>query len=323
MTIKLSNYARISGTGAYLPTRIVTNHDLANRVDTTNEWIVSRTGIEQRHIAGAQESTAMMATQAAQKALEAARIHPNDVDLIIVATCSPDNNFPSVACELQNCLGITNRSAAFDIAAACSGFIYALSVANQFIKAGLAKTALIVGSETLSRLVDWDDRATCVLFGDGAGAVVLQASNEPGVYSTHLHAAGEHTDLLSARHPTTTTPENCFIRMQGNTIFKLAVTELTQAVTETLAANAISIDKIDWFIPHQANLRIIQAIAKRLQLPDLKVVITLDKHANTSAASIPLALDTAVRDGRIKRGDVLLLEAFGSGLTWGSALVQY
>ena len=315
-------YSRILGTGSYLPTHIVTNDDLAQRINTSDEWISTRTGIKQRHIASTGENTAIMATRAAQKALQSACIVANSLDLIIVATCSPDNNFPSVACELQHNLQITNQCPAFDIAAACSGFIYALSVANQFIQMGTAKTVLVVGSEVLSRLLDWNDRTTCVLFGDGAGAVILQASDEPGIYASHLYADGQYGDLLFSRHLATKAENGC-IAMQGNAVFKLAVTHLTKAITTTLMAHAITADQIDWFIPHQANLRIIQAIAERAQLPQNKVIITLDKQANTSAASIPLALDTAIIEGKVKSGDMLLLEAFGGGLTWSSMLIRY
>jgi 3-oxoacyl-[acyl-carrier-protein] synthase-3 len=318
-------YSRIIGTGSYLPPRIVSNAELAETVDTTDEWIVSRTGIKQRHLINPKtdEGTNFMAIQAAKKALEAASLKAAEIDLIIVASCSPDYTFPSVACFVQKELGIHNKSPAFDITAACSGFIYSLSVADLMIKSGGVKNALVIGAESISRFINWEDRSTCVLFGDGAGAIILQASQAPGIYSTHLHAAGEHTDLLYAERPYGGTENNCHIHMQGNPIFKLAVTELSDAVKETLEKNNVQPEQLDWLVPHQANLRIIQAIAERLNMSMEKVVCTVDKHANTSAASIPLALDVAVRDGRIKRGQLILLEAFGGGLTWGSALIKY
>lgn len=318
-------YARIIGTGSYLPTQIMTNDELAQKVATNHEWIIERTGIEKRHIAQADEVASSMAEHAARQALNAANISAEKIDMIIVASATPDFIFPSVACVLQARLGIKNCPA-FDLSAACTGFIYALSVADQYIKTGFAKTILVVASEIMSRLVDWDDRKTCVLFGDGAGAVILQASDAPGIRSTHIHANGEYQALLwvpsllpSQRKP----GQEPYVNMQGAEVFRLAVNQLSSIVDETLQANNVEGKNIRWVVPHQANLRIIQAIAKKLNLPMEQVIVTVSKHGNTSAASIPLALDEAVRDGRIKRGDTLLLESFGAGLTWGSALVDF
>lgn len=318
-------YSKIAGTGSYLPEKIMTNADIAERVETSNDWIVERTGIKRRHIAAKDETAATMAEMAAKNAITAANLSPDDIDFIIVATATPDHVFPSVACLLQQRLNISSCPA-FDIVAACTGFIYGLSIADQFIKAGIYKNVLVVASEIMSRLIDWDDRKTCILFGDGAGAVVLQASESPGILSTHLHADGNYKDLLwvpgfftgekEKEHPP-------FIRMQGNEVFRLAVNYLSKVVDEALEANGLSSDKIDWLVPHQANYRIIQAIAKKLNLPLEKVILTVAEQGNTSAASIPLALDTAVRSHKIKRGDHVLLEAFGAGLTWGSALLVY
>ncbi len=318
-------YARIVGTGSYLPPQIMTNAELALRIDTSNEWIVDRTGIERRHIAGPDETAGSMAEQAARAAIAAADLQPSDIDFILVATTTPDYICPSVACLLQHRLGISGCPA-FDIVAACTGFIYGLSVADLYIKAGMAKNILVVASEVMSRLVDWDDRRTCVLFGDGAGAVVLQASDQPGIRSTHIHADGAYEALLwvpsslPAQRKVGVEPT---LKMQGNEVFRLAVNTLSQCVDEVLLHNHIDEHEIDWLIPHQANIRIIQAIAKKLDLPMDKVVLTVADHGNTSAASIPLAMDQAIREGRVKKGDTLLLEAFGAGLTWGSALVDY
>jgi 3-oxoacyl-[acyl-carrier-protein] synthase-3 len=318
-------YARIVGTGSYLPPQIMTNAELALRIDTSNEWIVDRTGIERRHIAGPDETAGSMAEQAARAAIASANLQPCDIDFILVATTTPDYICPSVACLLQHRLGISGCPA-FDIVAACTGFIYGLSVADLYIKAGLAKNVLVVASEVMSRLVDWDDRRTCVLFGDGAGAVVLQASDQAGIRSTHIHADGTYEALLwvpsslPAQRKIGVEPT---LKMQGNEVFRLAVNTLSQCVDEVLVHNHINEHEIDWLIPHQANIRIIQAIAKKLDLPMDKVVLTVADHGNTSAASIPLAMDQAIREGRVKRGDTLLLEAFGAGLTWGSALVDY
>ncbi len=319
------SYARILGTGSYLPERILTNSELEKSIDTTDEWIKERTGIAQRHIAAEHETASSMAEQATLRALQAANLAATDIELIIVGTVTPDQVFPSTACLLQQRMGIGN-CIAFDINAVCSGFVYALSVADQFIRSGMVKTALVVGSETLTRMLDWQDRATCVLFGDGAGAVILGASDEPGIYSTHLYADGNYKDLLfvpslmtSQRKP----EQQPFLQMEGRELFKIAVTELGNLVDETLAKNNLTQSAIDWLIPHQANKRIIMAAAKKLGLPEERVIITVADQANTSAASVPLALDTGIRDGRIKRGDLLLLEAFGGGLTWGSALIRY
>jgi 3-oxoacyl-[acyl-carrier-protein] synthase-3 len=319
-------YARIIGTGGYLPERVLTNADLERMVDTSDEWIRSRTGIVKRHIVADGESTCDLAERAARAALEAAGREPRDVDLIIVATTTPDMIFPSTACLLQQRLDI-HGCAAFDVQAVCTGFVYALGIADKFIRTGSAKCALVVGAEALSRIIDWTDRSTCVLFGDGAGAVVLEASAEPGILSTHLHADGEFQDLLKVPAGVSQGLDRingqACIRMQGNEVFKVAVNTLGRIVDETLAANRMRKEDIDWLVPHQANTRIIGATAKKLNLPMERVVLTVDQHGNTSAASVPLALDVAVRDGRIQRGDILLLEAFGGGFTWGSALVKY
>jgi 3-oxoacyl-[acyl-carrier-protein] synthase III len=320
-------YARIAGTGSYLPEQIVTNADLEKRVDTTDEWIRTRTGIRQRHIAADGQTTGDLAFEAAQRAMAAAGVEAREIDLIVLGTTTPDIIFPSTACLLQHRIG-ANGCAAFDVNAACSGFIYALGVADKFIRSGAAKTALVVGAETLSRMLDWTDRGTCVLFGDGAGAVVLKASDEAGVMSTHLHADGGHKELLynpvGVSVGFTDEPNHGVrVRMTGNEVFKVAVKTLDAVVEETLAANNLDKSAIDWLIPHQANLRIITATAKRLAMPMERVVVTVDRHGNTSAASVPLALDEAVRSGQVKRGELLLLEAFGGGFTWGSALVRY
>lgn len=311
--------ARISGTGSYLPSRILSNADLEKIVDTTDEWIFTRTGIRERHIAAADELTSDLALNAAKNAIDSAGISAADIDLIIVATTTPDKVFPSVATVLQRKLGIAGCPA-FDLQAVCSGFVYALATANNFIKAGSAKCVLVVGADTFSRITDYTDRGNCILWGDGAGAVILQASSEAGVISTHLHADGNYEKMLHV-------PRNMngpdAVQMEGNAVFKMAVNTLDQIVDETLTANGLQKSDIDWLVPHQANIRILQATAKKLEMDMDKVVVTVDKHGNTSAASIPLALDVAVRDGRIKRGDILLMEAFGGGFTWGSALIKY
>ena len=320
-------YARIAGTGSALPEQVITNAELAARVDTSDEWIAERTGIRQRHIAAEGQTTGDLAFAAAQAALLAAGVDAREIDLIVLGTTTPDLVFPSTACLLQHRLG-ANGCAAFDVNAACSGFIYALTVANQFIRTGMAKTALVIGAETLSRFLDWNDRATCVLFGDGAGAVVLKAADEPGILSSHIHADGGYKELLwnpvgvSAGF---TDEKNHGLRvlMQGREVFKVAVKTLDRVVEETLEANQLDRHQLDWLIPHQANLRIIEATAKRLDMPMDRVIVTVDKHANTSAASVPLALDHAVRSGKVRRGQLLLLEAFGGGFTWGSALLRY
>jgi len=316
-------FSRISGTGSYLPAKILTNAELERMVDTTDEWIFARTGIRERHIAASDEYTSDLGIAAAKKAIEAASIDVQDIDLLIVATTTPDRVFPSTACMIQNQLGIKNNSPAFDVQAVCSGFVYALSVADSMIKTGAAKTALVIGAETMSRITDWTDRSNCILWGDGAGAVILQASDEAGIITTHLHANGSYEKLLTVPAGVSRQEGDKTIKMEGNAVFKMAVNTLDQIVDETLLANGMQKSDVDWLVPHQANIRILQATAKKLDMDLDKVVVTVDKHGNTSAASIPLALDTAVRDGRIKRGDVILMEAFGGGFTWGSALIKY
>jgi 3-oxoacyl-[acyl-carrier-protein] synthase III len=320
-------YSRIIGTGGYLPENVVTNKDLEKIVDTTDQWIVERTGIQKRHIAREDEYTCDLAEQAARKALGMAGCKPQDIDLVVVATTTADQVFPSTACLLQARLGI-HGPAAFDVQAVCTGFIYALSVADKFIKAGSATRALVVGAETISRIIDWTDRNTCVLFGDGAGAVVIEASDEPGIISTHLHADGAFEGMLRvpggiSRGYKQLQEGAGFMEMRGNEVFKVAVTTLGRIVDETLAANGMKKSDIDWLIPHQANIRIINATARKLQTPMERVVVTVHEHGNTSAASVPLALDVAVRDGRIKRGETLMMEAFGGGFTWGSVLAKF
>ncbi|QCU89888.1 beta-ketoacyl-ACP synthase III [Thiomicrorhabdus sediminis] len=320
-------YSRIIGTGGYLPEKILTNADLEKMVDTSDEWIRERTGIQQRHIAADGQTTCDLAEVASQRALEMAGIDAQSIDLIIVATTTPDKIFPSTACLLQQRLNI-HGCPAFDVQAVCSGFVYALSVADQFIKTGMSKRALVVGAETLSRITNWEDRNTCVLFGDGAGAVILEASNEAGILSTHIHADGEYEELLHvpsgpSKKPQTDEIAERTMSMKGNEVFKVAVNTLSRIATETLAANNMQKEDIDWLVPHQANMRIINATAKKLKLRDDQTVVTVHKHANTSSASVPMALDEAIRDGRIQRGQTLLLEAFGGGFTWGSALIKY
>jgi 3-oxoacyl-[acyl-carrier-protein] synthase-3 len=315
------------GTGGYLPEKVLTNHDLEKMVETTDQWITERTGIKKRHIAGDNETTVDLAEHAARQAIEAAGLVPQDIDLIILATTTPDRVFPSSACLLQHRLDI-HGCAAFDIQAVCTGFVYALGVADKFIRSGTHRHALVIGAETLSRIVDWTDRGTCVLFGDGAGAVVLGASEKQGILSTHLHADGQYKDLLSTNGGISEGYNNdvdgtAYITMQGNEVFKMAVNTLGRIVDETLAENGLEKSDVDWLVPHQANIRIINATAKKLKIKTDHVVITVQEHGNTSAASVPLALNEAVRDGRIKRGDMLLLEAFGGGFTWGSALLRY
>lgn len=323
----MMKYSRITGTGSYLPEKVLTNHDLEKIMDTSDEWIRDRTGIYKRHIAAGGETTCDLAEIAATRAMEAAGRTPRQIDLIVLATTTPDRVFPSTACLLQQRLDI-HGTAAFDVQAVCTGFVYALAIADKFIKTGSARCALVVGAETLSRIVDWNDRGTGILFGDGAGAVVLEASDEPGILSTHLHADGSYEHLLtvpagiSAGYDKVQAGQ-AYIQMQGNEVFKMAVNTLGRIVDETLAANNMEQTDVDWLIPHQANIRIIQATARKLKMSMDHVVVTVDEHGNTSAASVPLALDVAVRDGRIKRGEILLMEAFGGGFTWGSALLKY
>ncbi len=318
-------YSRISGTGSYLPERILTNADLEKMVDTSDQWIVERTGIRERHIAADHETTSDLAFAAARKAIAAAAIDVAEIDLVIVATTTPDLIFPSTACLVQNKLGMSNGSAAFDVQAVCSGFVYALSIADNFIRAGQARRALVIGAETLSRITDWSDRGNCILWGDGAGAVILEASETPGIISSHLHADGRYKDLLHVNGGVSTesTDAKPTMQMQGNAVFKMAVNTLDAIVDETLAANHLQKSDVNWLVPHQANIRIIQATAKKLGMSMDNVVVTVDRHGNTSAASIPLALDTAVRDGRIQAGEIVLMEAFGGGFTWGSVLIKW
>jgi 3-oxoacyl-[acyl-carrier-protein] synthase-3 len=317
-------YSRIAGTGSYLPEKVLTNHDVEKMVETSDQWITERTGIKKRHIVADNETTTTLAYHAAINALDAAQTTASELDLIIVATTTPTKTFPSTACLLQNELG-ARGCAAFDVQAVCTGFIYALTVADKFIKSGQYKNVLVVGAESMSRILDWSDRNTCVLFGDGAGAVVLQASEEAGIQSTHIYSDGSFNELLHVPKGPGSSPleEAGFVEMQGNDVFKIAVRTLSAIVDETLEANQLEKHDIDWLIPHQANIRIIAATAKKLDMSMDNVVVTVDEHGNTSAASIPLALDKAVRDGRIQRGETLLLEAFGGGFTWGSALIKF
>ena len=319
-----SNYSRIVGTGSYLPAKVLTNHDLERMVNTSDEWIYSRTGIRQRHIAADGESTSDLALHASRNAIAAAGITPRDLDLIVVATTTPDMVFPSTACILQSKLGIRNCPA-FDVQAVCSGFIYGLATADQFMRSGRYRHALVVAAEIYSRILDWTDRSTCVLFGDGAGAVVLRRSDAPGILSSHLHADGSYARMLSV--PGTMCGGKVsgrpLLQMDGGGVFRFAVRVLDEIVEETLAANQLRKTDINWLIPHQANIRIIHATAKKLGLSMEKVVVTVDRHANTSAASIPLALDEAVRDGRLRSGQHVLMEAVGGGFTWGAVLVKW
>ena len=319
-------YSKIVGTGHYLPERVMTNADLEKIVETSDEWIRSRTGIESRHISDG-ETTCDLAEQAARRAMEAAGVTADDIDFICVGTTTPDLVFPNMGCLLQDRLGI-HGCPAFSVEAACTGFLYALSVTDKFVRAGSSKCALVIGAETLSSIVNWEDRTTCVLFADGAGAVVLKPSEEPGILSTHIHADGQYIDLLLMNAGVSKDFDrlksgDAFIEMKGNEVFKVAVRTLGRIAKETLEANNLTNDDLDWLIPHQANIRIIQAAAKQVNLPMEKVIVTVQHHGNTSAASVPLALDVAVRDGRIKSGDLCLLEAFGGGFTWGSALVRF
>jgi len=315
-------HARVSGTGGYLPEAILTNADLEKLVDTTDAWIVERTGIRLRHVAAPGETTSDLALKASLRALDAAGLHAHDLDMILVATTTPDQIFPSTACLLQAKLGV-GGCPAFDIQAVCSGFVYAVATADQFIRGGQCRHVLVVGAETLSRITDYSDRGNSILWGDGAGAVVLSAAKEPGVISTHLHADGAHRALLEVPAGVSRTDvTDDKIRMEGRAVFKMAVNTLDQIVDETLAHNGIAKSELDWLVPHQANIRIIQATAKKLAMSMDQVVVTVDTHGNTSAASIPLALDVAVRDGRIKPGELILTEAFGGGFTWGAALIR-
>lgn len=314
--------SRILSTGSYLPSHIRTNADLEKMVDTSDEWIVTRSGIRERRIAAADETVATMGFEAAKNAIEAAQINPQDIELIIVATTSHSHAYPSAACQVQGLLNIDD-AISFDLAAACTGFVYALSVADQFIRAGKVKKALVIGSDLNSRKLDETDRSTVVLFGDGAGAVILETSEQEGIISTHLHASADKNNALVLAQPERGIEKSGYIEMQGNETFKLAVRELSNVVEETLSANNLDKKDLDWLVPHQANLRIITATAKKLEMDMSQVVVTLDKYANNSAATVPVALDEAIRDGRIQRGQLLLLEAFGGGWTWGSALVRF
>ncbi|MGH8293718.1 MAG: beta-ketoacyl-ACP synthase III [Gammaproteobacteria bacterium] len=322
-----SIFSRIAGTGSALPEKVLTNQDLEKMVDTTDEWIRTRTGIERRHIAAEHETNLDFCEQAARNAMQAAGVGPGDIDLVIVGTTTPDQVFPNMGCLLQQRMGI-HGCPAFSLEAACAGFIYALDIGDKYIRAGSARCALIVGGETLSRMTDYTDRGTCVLFGDGAGAVVLQPADQPGIISTHLHADGRYADLLYFPSGVSKKPQDFlagrdFIRMKGNEVFKIAVHKLGDIVVEALAANNMPPEQLDWLVPHQANLRIIEATARKLKMPMERVVLTIQEHGNTSTASVPLALDVAVRDGRIRRGQTILLEAFGGGFTWGAALLRY
>ena len=326
----------VMGSGSYLPERVVTNAELSERVDTSDDWIQTRTGIKQRHIAADGELTSDLALAAAERALAHADVDAREIDLLVLATTTPDNTFPATATTVQYKLGMTN-GAAFDVQAVCSGFVYGLAVADNFIKAGQAKTVVLIGAETFSRILDWEDRGTCVLFGDGAGAIVMRAANgadqistaktghnrERGVLSTHLHSDGSTNNLLYVDGGPSSTQTVGHVRMIGREVFRNAVTNLADIVGETLDANGLTTDDVDWLVPHQANRRILDSTAKKLGMPQSKMVVTVERHANTSAASIPLALDEAVRDGRIQNGDLVLLEAMGGGLTWGSGLVRW
>lgn len=316
-------YSRIAGTGKYLPERVLTNADLEKMVETSDEWIKSRTGIELRHIAAENEYTSDLACKAGLAALENAGVTAADIDLVLVGTTTPDLIFPNVACLVQERLGIKSCPA-FSVEAACSGFLYGLVVADQFLRLGQARRALVIGAETMSRIMDWTDRETCVLFGDGAGAVVLEAAESPGILYSTLGADGRYKDLLYASSGVSLRQrEGAALRMKGNEVFKVAVRTLENLVDDVVEKNNLEKGQIDWLIPHQANIRIISATAKRLDLPMERVILTVREHGNTSAASVPMALDTAIRDGRIKRGDLLLLEAFGGGFTWGASLIRY
>jgi 3-oxoacyl-[acyl-carrier-protein] synthase III len=335
----MSIRSEIIGCGSYLPERILTNDELADQLDTSDEWIVARTGIKQRHIVADDELTSDLAFNAASQAVRHADFDPAELDLVILATATPDKTFPATATKVQSMLGL-NNGAAFDVQAVCSGFIYGLSIADNFIKTGQAKSAVVIGAESFTRLLDWEDRSTCVLFGDGAGAVVLRAfedgdsaettdtsdklhNKHRGILSTHLHSDGKHTELLHADGGPSSTGTVGHVQMEGKEVFRHAVNNLSSIVDEALKANNLNYDDIDWLVPHQANKRIIDSTARKLKMPIDRVVVTVDQHANTSAASIPLALDVAVKDGRIQKGDLVLMEAMGSGFTWGAALVGW
>jgi 3-oxoacyl-[acyl-carrier-protein] synthase-3 len=320
-------YARIAGIGSFLPEKVVTNHDLEKTMDTSDAWIRERTGIKRRHLAADSETTSSMGLVAAKRAMEMAGVGPDEIDLIIVGTATPDKVFPATACIIQRQLGVSG-SPAFDVHAACSGFLFGLDLANRHMLTGGARTAIVIGSETLSRITDWEDRGTAVLFGDGAGAVVLQVADEPGILSTHIHADGQYEELLHVEQGVSvgydiTRAGGAFIKMEGNAVFRRAVASFDNIARETVADLEGHLDDIDWFVPHQANMRIIKAAAKKLDMPMDRVIATVDEHANTSAASIPLAMDLAIRDGRIQRGQTLLLAAFGAGFTWGSAMLRF
>ena len=315
-------YSKIIGTGGYLPEKILNNRDLEKMFETTDEWITTRTGIKERHIVSAHQYTSDLAVEASKKAIEVSGINPNKIDLIIVATTTPDKIFPSTACIVQTKLGLS-LCPAFDIQAVCSGFVYALSVADNFIKTGSAKCVLVIGADTMSRITDYSDRSNAILWGDGGGAVLLEASDQPGILSTHIHADGAYEKLLQVPSGVSHQKGKATIEMQGNQVFKIAVNTLDSIVDETLEINEIEKSDIDWLVPHQANIRILEATAKKLNMSMDRVIVTIDRHGNTSAASIPLALDTAIREDKIKRGETLLMEAFGGGFTWGSALIKY
>ncbi|HUP66776.1 MAG TPA: beta-ketoacyl-ACP synthase III [Sphingomicrobium sp.] len=319
----MSLHSVVLGVGSALPRRMVTNEELAKTVDTSDQWIVERTGIRSRYVAGDGETTASLATDAARRALEHARLDASEIDLIVLATATPDQTFPSSATKVQAALGI-NDCIAFDVHAVCTGFLYALSVADSMLRGGNAKKAIVIGAETFSRILDWEDRATCVLFGDGAGALILSAQEgEGGILATKLHADGRHNDLLFVDGGPSTTGTVGKLRMKGREVFRHAVVNLAGVLNEVLAEAGMTSDDIDWVVPHQANARILDATARKLGLPPEKIVVTVDRHANTSAASVPLAFDTAVKDGRIKRGDIVVLEAMGGGFTWGAAALRY
>jgi 3-oxoacyl-[acyl-carrier-protein] synthase-3 len=315
-------YSKIIGTGSYLPEKILNNRDLEKMFETTDEWITTRTGIKERHIASTHQYTSDLAVEAAKKAIEASGINANKIDLIIVATTTPDKIFPSTACIVQTKLGLS-LCPAFDIQAVCSGFVYALSVADNFIKTGAAKCVLVIGADTMSRITDYSDRSNAILWGDGGGAIILEASDQPGILSTHIHADGSYEKLLHVPSGVSHQKGKATIEMQGNQVFKIAVNTLDSIVDETLEMNQLEKSDIDWLVPHQANIRILEATAKKLNMSMDRVIVTIDRHGNTSAASIPLALDTAIREHKIKRGETLLMEAFGGGFTWGSALIKY